>query len=182
MYQTIQELSKKYFEQTKQTRRDLHKYAEKGWLEIRTACIIAEELEALGFHVLVGEQIMKKEARMGLPSYQIMHLNYRRAQKEIKNSKYIEKVKDGMTAVAGVYKNGDGPVIGLRFDIDALGLIEESSQDHFPFQRALFFLPYWIYARMWTRWAYCNWIVCRKNTYGYQRSASWNDKTNFSTC
>lgn len=134
MYQTIQELSKKYFEQTKQTRRDLHKYAEKGWLEIRTACIIAERIRSIRLSCSCRGADYEKEARMGLPSYQIMHLNYRRAQKEIKNSKYIEKVKDGMTAVAGVYKNGDGPVIGLRFDIDALGLIEESSQDHFPFK------------------------------------------------
>lgn len=40
----------------------------------------------------------------------------------------------GMSGVAGVLKNGDGPTIALRFDIDALGLIEENSLSHFPYK------------------------------------------------
>lgn len=115
-------------------RRDLHKYAERGWLELRTACIIASELERLGYQVLAGEDIMNKEARMGVPPETILHLNYRRAQKEGANPKYLEKVKMGMSGVAGVLKNGDGPTIALRFDIDALGLIEENSLSHFPYK------------------------------------------------
>lgn len=134
MYQKIQELSKQYYSETIKTRRDLHKYAERGWLETRTACLIATKLEELGYKVLAGQDIMKLESRMGLPPETILHLNYRRAQKEGANPKYLERVKNGMTAVAGVYKNGDGPTIALRFDIDALGLIEETSSDHFPFQ------------------------------------------------
>lgn len=134
MYQKIKELSQSYYSDTVKIRRDLHKYAERGWLETRTACMIATQLEELGYEVLVGEQIMKKEDRMGLPPETVLHLNYRRAQKENANPKYLEKVKNGMTAVAGVLKNGDGPIIALRFDIDALGLIEETSQNHLPFQ------------------------------------------------
>ncbi len=135
MYQTIKELSQQYYLDTIETRRDLHKYAERGWLETRTACIIATKLEELGYQVFVGEDIMDKNARMGLPPETVLHLNYRRAQKEGANPQYLEKVKMGMTAVAGVLKNGDGPTIALRFDIDALGLIEESSQNHYPFSK-----------------------------------------------
>lgn len=134
MYQKIKELSKQYYPETIKIRRDLHKYAERGWLETRTACFIATTLESLGYEVLVGEDIMNKEKRMGLPPETILHLNYRRAQKENANPKYLERVKNGMTAVAGVLKNGDGPTIGLRFDIDALGLIEENSLNHFPYK------------------------------------------------
>ena len=36
------------------------------------------------------------------------------------NPKYLEQVKNGMTAVAGILKNGVGPVVAIRFDIDAL--------------------------------------------------------------
>ena len=135
MYQKIKELSHSYYYDTVKIRRDLHKYAERGWLETRTACLIATQLEELGYEVLVGEEIMKKEARMGLPPETVLHLNYRRAQKENANPKYLEKVKNGMTAVAGVLKNVEGPTIALRFDIDALGLIEETSQHHYPFQQ-----------------------------------------------
>lgn len=134
MYQKIKELSQNYYLDTVKMRRDLHKYAERGWLETRTACIIASELEKLGYEVLVGEDIMKKEDRMGLPPETILHLNYRRAQKEGANPFYLEKVKNGMTGVAGVLKNGEGPTIALRFDIDALGLIEEVSKNHLPFK------------------------------------------------
>lgn len=133
MYQMIKELAKLYYPNTVNTRRDLHKYAERGWLEVRTACIIASELEELGYEVLAGEDIMNKDARMGLPSEHVLHLNYRRAQKENANPKYLEKVKMGMTAVAGVLRCDEGPTIGLRFDIDALGLIEDTNDDHLPF-------------------------------------------------
>ncbi len=133
MDQKIKELSSQYYPRTIEIRRDLHKYAERGWLETRTACFIATELEHLNYKVLVGEDIMKKEVRMGLPPDTILHLNYRRAQKEGTNPYYLEKVKMGMTAVAGILECGDGPTIALRFDIDALGLIEESSSNHFPF-------------------------------------------------
>lgn len=134
MYEHIKNLSKKYYLETQSIRRDLHKYAERGWLETRTACMIATKLEELGYQVLVGEEIMKKEARMGLPLETVLHFNYRRAQKEDANPYYLEKVKNGMTAVAGILKNGEGPTIALRFDIDALGLIEESSSHHVPFK------------------------------------------------
>ncbi|MCD7839505.1 MAG: amidohydrolase [Erysipelotrichaceae bacterium] len=133
MYQKIKELAKLYYPNTVSTRRDFHKYAERGWLEVRTACKIASELEELGYEVLAGKDIMDKDARMGLPSEHALHLNYRRAQKENTNPKYLEKVKMGMTAVAGVLKCGEGPTIGLRFDIDALGLIEDTNDDHLPF-------------------------------------------------
>ena len=134
MYEKIKELSTLYYPYTVKMLRDLHKYAERGWLELRTACIIASELERLGYQVLAGEDIMNKEARMGVPPETILHLNYRRAQKEGANPKYLEKVKMGMSGVAGVLKNGDGPTIALRFDIDALGLIEENSLSHFPYK------------------------------------------------
>lgn len=133
MYEKIKELAKLYYPDTVNCRRDLHKYAEKGWLEMRTACYIASTLEELGYEVLVGEDIMKKEARMGVPPETILHLNYHRAQKQGANPYYLEKVKMGMTAVAGVLKCGEGPTLALRFDIDALGLIEESSSSHYPF-------------------------------------------------
>ncbi|MEG0365247.1 MAG: amidohydrolase [Coprobacillus sp.] len=134
MYDKINKLSQKYFTEAIAIRRDLHMYPEHGWLETRTACIIASYLEELGYQVLVGEEIMKKEARMGVPMETILHLNYKRSLSEGANPKYIEKVKNGMTAVAGVLKNGEGPTIALRFDMDALGLIEDKTLSHLPYK------------------------------------------------
>lgn len=134
MYDQIKNLSHEYYPEAIELRRDFHKYPERGWLETRTACIIATYLEELGYQVLVGEDIMKKDARMGVPRDNILHLNYRRSISEKANPKYLELVKDGMTAVAGVLKNGEGPTIAIRFDIDALGLMEDNSSSHFPYK------------------------------------------------
>ena len=134
MYQQIKELSEKYYTETINIRRNIHKYAERGWLETRTACMIATKLDELGYEVLTGKDIMNKDDRMGLPHERVLQLNDRRAFKEGVNEKYFDKVKSGMTAVAGIYKNGQGPTIALRFDIDALGLIEDTSSQHFPYK------------------------------------------------
>ena len=42
-------------------RRDFHKFAEKGWFEMRTSSIIARKLTELGYEVLVGDQVCKKD-------------------------------------------------------------------------------------------------------------------------
>ena len=60
MYEKIKELAQQYYPDTIKCRRDLHKYPEKGWLEFRSACIIASTLEELGYEVLVGEDIMQE--------------------------------------------------------------------------------------------------------------------------
>ena len=43
-------------------------YAEPGWFEMRTSSIIARKLTELGYEVLVGDQVCKKDSRMGVPS------------------------------------------------------------------------------------------------------------------
>ncbi len=133
MYDYIKQLSEKYEDYVIEKRRDFHKYPETGWLEVRTACIIAQTLEDLGYDVITGENLIKKTSRMGLPPQDILDQNSQRAKEELDDLRYFDIVKDGMTCVAGVLKNGDGPTIALRFDIDALGLSEEHSIGHYPY-------------------------------------------------
>ncbi|WP_240474482.1 amidohydrolase [Thomasclavelia saccharogumia] len=132
MYEKIKSLAKEYFPETVQTRRDFHKYAERGWLEMRTASIVARKLNNLGYQVLVGKELMCETTRMGLPSKRVLTLNYKRAILQGADPYYLEKVKDGFTAVAGIIKNGDGPVVAIRFDMDALSIMEDDSADHNP--------------------------------------------------
>ena len=113
-------------------RRDLHKYAETGWLEMRTSSIIARKLTDLGYEVLVGEQVCQRDARMGVPSQKVLEENYERAIEQGADPQFVEATKGGMTGVIGILRCGEGPVIAMRFDIDALGVIESDEPDHTP--------------------------------------------------
>ena len=114
-------------------RRDLHKYAESGWFEMRTSSIIARKLTDLGYEVLVGEDVCDREARMGVADEATLEEQFQRAVAQGADPEFVEATRGGMTGVIGILRCGEGPTVALRFDIDALGVVESEEDDHRPF-------------------------------------------------
>ncbi len=114
-------------------RRDLHRHPETGWTELRTSALIAQRLTALGFdEVLVGEAVCDRASRLGLPSGEALEAADRRAKAQGADPVFLEAARGGMTGVIGVLRCGEGPVVALRFDIDALPIREDDGADHLP--------------------------------------------------
>ena len=76
-----------------QQRRDFHKYAEPGWFEMRTSSIIARKLTELGYEVLVGDQVCKKDSRMGVPSEEKLEEQYERAVAQGADPEFVKYTK-----------------------------------------------------------------------------------------
>ena len=132
VYEAIIQLAEGMEENLVARRRDFHKYAESGWFEMRTSSLIARRLTELGYEVLTGEDVCKKEERMGLPSQEELDKSYERAIAQGADPEFVQRTKDGMTGVIGILRMGEGPVVGMRFDIDALGVVERTDEGHFP--------------------------------------------------
>ena len=115
------------------TRRDFHKHAETGWLEMRTSSLIARRLTDMGYKVLVGEDVCLREARMGVPEEAVLEANYARAEAQGADTEFLPYTKGGMTGVIGILECGEGPVVAMRFDIDALGVFEAQDENHRPY-------------------------------------------------
>ena len=114
-------------------RRDFHKYAESGWFEMRTTSIIARKLTEMGYEVLLGEQVCDRENRMGVADEATLNAQYERAVAQGGDPEFLPYTKGGMTGAIGILRCGEGPTVALRFDIDALGVIESQEADHRPF-------------------------------------------------
>lgn len=132
MYEQVKKLAEEINPEIIAIRRDFHKYAEKGWFEMRTSSIIAGKLKSYGFEVLVGESVCDGESRMGLPSDGELEAHYEWAKANGADMNFLPSTKGGFTGVIGLLNCGPGPVTAMRFDIDALGVIENTDQDHVP--------------------------------------------------
>lgn len=132
MYEKISRLAESFEGELISWRRDFHKYAETGWLEMRASSLIARRLKNMGYEVLTGEDVCLREARMGVPSEEVLEEAYRRAVSQGADTEYVEDMRDGMTGVIGILRCGEGPVTAMRFDIDALGVFENETEEHFP--------------------------------------------------
>ena len=113
-------------------RRDFHKYAESGWFEMRTTSIIARKLTEMGYEVLLGEDVCDRESRMGVADQATLDAQYERAVAQGADPEFVKYTKDGMTGAIAILRCGEGPSVALRFDIDALGVIESEEPDHRP--------------------------------------------------
>lgn len=116
-------------------RRNLHQHPEVGFTEFRTASMVVEHLQSLGFDVQYGSEAMEAEFRKGVPSESEVELAYKRALKDGVDPEIIKKMKGGLTAVTGELKGSrPGPTIAFRFDMDALPILESEEDDHLPFK------------------------------------------------
>lgn len=131
-YDTIRSLAESMRGELTAWRRDFHKYAETGWLEMRTSSLIAGRLADMGYEVLTGDKVCLREARMGVPSDAVLEEAYERAVSQGADLRYIEDMRGGMTGVIGILRCGEGPVTAMRFDIDALGVFENETEEHCP--------------------------------------------------
>ena len=115
-------------------RRDFHRYAESAWTEFRTSSLVARKLENLGYQVHSGRQVVRDEDRMGLPSPDALEKNWLRGVQQGGDPEYLDLVKGGFTGVVGILQTGPGPVLGFRFDMDAVDINESQQPAHRPFR------------------------------------------------
>mgnify|MGYP002524439897 FL=1 len=113
-------------------RRDLHRFAEPGWLEMRTTSLLARRLTDLGYEVLTGPAVCRADARMGLPSPETLEAHYKWAQAHGADPEFLPATRGGFTGVIATMHCGEGPTVALRFDIDALGVREAGDETHLP--------------------------------------------------
>ena len=128
-------LAKELETKTIQWRRDFHKHAEAAWTEFRTASVVADTLTVLGYEVKAGGDVIAPQAMMGVPSAAELKKHQERAISQGANPTWVEKMEGGKTGVVGVMKFAKpGPVIALRFDMDANDAVEAEEETHRPFR------------------------------------------------
>jgi aminobenzoyl-glutamate utilization protein A len=114
-------------------RRDFHMYPETGFLEMRTASIVASTLDKLGFDLQLGKDIMAIEHCMGKPGELETNEHLTWAKNHGAAEKYLHHFEEGFTGIAATYDTGNkGPTIAFRFDMDALDINEAGDENHFP--------------------------------------------------
>jgi aminobenzoyl-glutamate utilization protein A len=112
-------------------RRDLHKYPESGWKEFRTTSIVADRLDSLGFDLYFGNDAVVPELRLGVPDEQELDAARERAIDEGAPQQYLDQIRD-ITGLVAIKSYGDGPVVGVRVDMDALERTEARDDTHRP--------------------------------------------------
>ena len=114
-------------------RRDLHQFAESGWLEFRTATRVADALHKLGYQLQLGREVINAEARMGLPDAEVLKQQEARALQQGALQEWLPYFSGGFCGIVATLETGrPGPVMGFRVDMDALDLNESQAVDHLP--------------------------------------------------
>lgn len=113
-------------------RRDLHRHPELVWREIYTSAKIAAYLKDLGYEVLMGEAVCSRKAQTSLPEPELLQQALDRALAQGATPELAQKAAGGATGVIGILRCGEGPTVALRYDIDALPILEASDDSHRP--------------------------------------------------
>ncbi len=118
-------------------RREFHSHPESGWLTFYTTCKIANKLQKYGYSLKMGSEIVDKSQRLGLDGEAQIKNAIKRAKSLLNDEelKFLDILEDGLTGVvASIDTKKEGPVTAFRFDIDAVDVSENKTQNHRPFK------------------------------------------------
>ncbi|MGX8114819.1 M20 family metallo-hydrolase [Escherichia coli] len=87
-------------------RRDFHHYAESGWVEFRTATLVAEELHQLGYSLALGREVVNESSRMGLPDEFTLQREFERARQQGALAQWIAAFEGGFTGIVATLDTG----------------------------------------------------------------------------
>lgn len=133
MDQKIAELAKQWEAKTIVRRRDLHKHAESGWTEFRTAALVVQALKTAGYEVFFGDDALSEGSMMGVPHNDVLAGHMKRAIAQGADPDLVARMAGGKTAVVGVMRFAKpGPVVALRFDMDCNDVPETADPNHLP--------------------------------------------------
>lgn len=113
-------------------RREFHRHPEPAWKEFWTTSRIVDEVESIGVDELyVGREALAAN-RLAVPEAEELSSWADRAIEAGADRGLVESMSEGWTGAIAVLDRGDGPVIGLRVDIDALPREESTDGEHHP--------------------------------------------------
>ncbi len=114
-------------------RRDIHKHAETGWTEFRTAALAIKKLKELGYTITMGKDAVKASEMMGVPSSEELKKHQERAIAQGADKDLVEAMTGGLTGFWAEMKfTDDKPLLALRFDMDCNDANECTDSVHRP--------------------------------------------------
>lgn len=139
--QEIKDMAEHLYPEMVKRRRDLHRHPEAGWTEFRTASMVIYELEALGYEVHFGKEVIDGSQQMGLPDKEVLASCMERAVEEGADENLVAAMAGGKTGVVGILHTGrPGKTVALRFDMDCNEVEEASDEKHRPYRERFFSL------------------------------------------
>lgn len=121
------------FANLRQLRRDLHRRPELGFTEIETAARVITDLTGVADELRYGADVLDTAAAPSLPTDVELAQARKRATAAGVRADLVEALGYGATGVVATVAGGrPGPVLALRFDMDALPVAEDDSDAHLP--------------------------------------------------
>lgn len=121
----------RYIDEAVALRRRIHRRPELGWTEFETTALAAQELQKAGFSIRVGREALDPDHVLGR-SAQLAAAAQKRALENGAPQPLLERM-GGYTGAIGVLDTGrPGPVLAMRFDLDALPIEETTEKGHPP--------------------------------------------------
>lgn len=116
-----------------QIRKSVHQHPEGAFCEYRTASEVIAQLKKLGYEVVYGSDANNMDAVSdSLPTLKESERALQRAVADGADPALVENMKYGKTGVMGILRCGEGPVVGIRCDMDAVHVEEYDGPDHIP--------------------------------------------------
>lgn len=115
-------------------RREFHRFPELPFLEVRTAARVLEEIEHLPVDVRTGYDVLDLGAVVDAPGPDVRQVAAEAAVAAGADPERTRRLaEDGTAVVVDIDGGQPGPLWALRFDMDALPIVESEDPSHAPY-------------------------------------------------